>query len=226
MANHKIALPAEFRALLDKQIQLNLEALDDGVLPEYPVFVNNLMKGLDTAGEELHHACTGMSGEAGELLDQSKKVWIYGKALDVAHLVEELGDLRFYYQAALNMLGITDEHIQAANVEKLRKRYTSGTYSDKDAIARKDKQPLSAEGAKGEEKPAPRKFMGQGDLVVTRDGVPCPDQKAALGEFKERCGITPTVDNEPDPMDPERQKVRDMLARVEAVNKAAAEQEK
>jgi len=61
--------------------------------------------------------------------------------VDVAHIIEEMGDLRWYYQAMLNTLGLTDEDIQAANTVKLMKRYPSGVYSNQQAIERADKAP-------------------------------------------------------------------------------------
>jgi hypothetical protein len=44
-----------------------------------------------------HHA-TGISGEAGELLDAIKKVMIYNKPLDRENVIEELGDLEWYME--------------------------------------------------------------------------------------------------------------------------------
>lgn len=165
MANFKIGVPQHVRDELAKdRANINLE-ISGGTLPDYPTFVNNLKKGMNTPAEELHHATTGMSGEAGELLDISKKVWIYNKTLDLAHLIEELGDLRFYYQGALNMIGLTDEDIRTQNMKKLRVRYASGSYTDAQANARADKAPLSAEGAKGTGKPEPRRFLGQPELT-------------------------------------------------------------
>ena len=106
----------------------------------YKDFVEALFKKLDTPAATLHHAATGMAGEAGEFLDASKKPWAYGKALDLDNCIEELGDLRFYYQAALNHLGLTDEQVIQANIEKLNKRYPDKVYKDEHAIARLDKQ--------------------------------------------------------------------------------------
>lgn len=110
-----------------------------GEFCSYAQFVENLGKELPTAADELHHHTTGMAGEAGELLDATKKVWIYGKPVDVEHIIEEMGDLRWYYQAMLNTLNLTDEDIQAANTVKLMKRYPSGVYSNQQAIERADK---------------------------------------------------------------------------------------
>lgn len=95
------------------------------------------------------HAAIGVAGEGGELLDCVKKVFIYGRdwvAPDsktgqtaLENLLEELGDLRFYYQKLLNMLGLSDEDVMAANYAKLIKRYSTGNYSDAQALARADK---------------------------------------------------------------------------------------
>jgi len=154
MAKFKIQVPAEVHN------RLELDAEDVGismakeVLPEYHEFVMHLMKEMPTVADEMHHACTGIAGEAGELLDLSKKVWANNKPLNIAHLIEELGDLRFYYQALLNMLDITDDEVVAQNVLKLRKRYADGKYSDAQAHAQADKAP-------GIE----RKFFGQPEPI-------------------------------------------------------------
>lgn len=151
-------MPTKFRLDLQEPLRSNISGQtaavrskrESGEWCSYPQFVENLGKPLDRMASELHHHTTGMAGEAGELLDASKKVWIYDKPVDVEHIIEEMGDLRWYYQSMLNMLGITDEDIQAANTVKLRKRYPEGVYSNEQAIKRADKAPT----------PAPRKFMG------------------------------------------------------------------
>jgi NTP pyrophosphatase (non-canonical NTP hydrolase) len=91
--------------------------------------------------EEAHlwHMVTGISGEAGELLDSVKKHVLYKKPLDRANVVEELGDLRFYMAGLMNGLDITEEEILLMNNEKLSKRYSSGSYSHAQAIERVDK---------------------------------------------------------------------------------------
>lgn len=112
----------------------------EGLVHSYPIFVEKLFKLMDSPSASLHHAGTGIAGEGGEILDITKKCWVYGKDVDVEHLVEELGDIRFYYQAMLNMLGLTDEEIQAANIGKLEKRYPEGVYTDNHANLRLDKE--------------------------------------------------------------------------------------
>lgn len=155
MSKYTIELTPEINTSVQAAVK-NVEGrIASGELPEYAIFVNNLFKEMESAHEELHHVGTGISTEAGEILDITKKVWVYRKPLDVHHLLEELGDLRYYYQAALNMLGVTDSDIIANNMQKLAKRYASGKYSDAQAIARADK-------------PIERKFMA-GPPVVDSD---------------------------------------------------------
>lgn len=107
---------------------------------EYPLFVKMLFKRFPDVASTVHHAATGIAGEAGEVLDISKKTWANGKPLPVEKLIEELGDMRFYYQAMLEVLGLLDGDIIAYNMDKLRKRYPTGVYSDQAALERKDKQ--------------------------------------------------------------------------------------
>jgi len=85
------------------------------------------------------HAALGVAGEAGELADAIKKEHIYGKPTDRANIVEELGDLRFYIQAVMQMYGISEQEVLQQNANKLCVRYKSLRYGDDAAIARADK---------------------------------------------------------------------------------------
>lgn len=113
---------------------------------EYASFVASLVKPgskikEDVTPEGLHlwHMATGVAGEAGELLDAIKKHVVYKKPLDVHNVVEELGDLEFYMEAVRAAIGVTREEVVAQNVEKLSKRYPSGSYSNEQAQNRADK---------------------------------------------------------------------------------------
>jgi len=88
----------------------------------------------------LWHMATGISGEAGELLDAIKKHVIYNKALDVENVIEELGDLEFYMEGLRQALNITREETIKKNIEKLSVRYHGLTYSDQKAQDRADKK--------------------------------------------------------------------------------------
>jgi NTP pyrophosphatase (non-canonical NTP hydrolase) len=86
----------------------------------------------------MHHAATGLAGEGGELLDASKKHWVYGADLDEENVLEECGDALFYIQAALTEIGMTLEDAMKHNMDKLAKRYPEG-YTDESARERLDK---------------------------------------------------------------------------------------
>ncbi len=113
---------------------------------EYETFVAGLTKPGTVIKEDLTpdqacawHMATGVSGEAGELLDAIKKWVIYRRDLDIGNVVEELGDLEFYMAGIRNTLGIRRDDVIAANMIKLGVRYGDG-YSDQAARERADKK--------------------------------------------------------------------------------------
>lgn len=114
--------------------------LEGGALEtlRYDAFVAMLFKQQSLAMMCMH-AALGISGEAGELADCIKKEIIYGKPLDRANLVEELGDLRFYIQATMMLYGISEQEVLQQNANKLCVRYKSLRYSDEAAVSRSDK---------------------------------------------------------------------------------------
>lgn len=142
MKTQIIMLSAAILATLSEKVTAIEVQQNEGNLPTYDIFVERLFNKLDSDKAALAHAVMGITGEAGELTDAVKKHWAYGKELDQANVIEELGDLRFYYQAMLNMFGLTDEDVCAMNMSKLQVRYPTGVYRDQDAIARADKEPV------------------------------------------------------------------------------------
>lgn len=111
----------------------------------YDEFVASLIKPGTAVKDELTaetahllHMAVGVSGEAGELLDAIKKAAIYGKPLDVANVIEELGDIEFYLSGIRQALGLDRISVIAANLNKLNVRYPTG-YSNAAAVARADK---------------------------------------------------------------------------------------
>jgi hypothetical protein len=102
---------------------------------------------LDTLTPEkvnLWHMATLIAGEAGELLDAVKKHVVYNKELDVPNVIEEMGDLEFGLEGARQALQLARNTILKANEVKLltgkKARYKEGTYTDKQAQDRADKQ--------------------------------------------------------------------------------------
>lgn len=87
----------------------------------------------------LEHMAIGVCGEAGELADAIKKHAIYNKGLDLANVVEELGDLEFFMRGIRTALNLTREETLAHNIKKLNSRYHTAKYEDSHAQERKDK---------------------------------------------------------------------------------------
>lgn len=74
----------------------------------------------------LLHAIMGIVTEAGELTDALKKHLFYGKELDRINILEELGDLMYYFSLAVNTIGSSLEEVMRTNHDKLAARYKSG----------------------------------------------------------------------------------------------------
>lgn len=110
------------------------EMVKDLVKPGYDIAAD-----MTESDAHLIHMCMGISGETGELLDAIKKAVIYRKPLDMVNLIEELGDIEFYLEGLRSHLNISRDDVIKANIDKLSKRYSAGTYSDAQAINRDDK---------------------------------------------------------------------------------------
>jgi NTP pyrophosphatase (non-canonical NTP hydrolase) len=105
----------------------------------YSEFVAARFTKRHTGEDGLMHCAVGISGEAGELLDAVKKLWVYGKPLELANVIEELGDIEWYMQALRSLLGVTREEVIDANIAKLSIRYPI-EYTDELAVRRLDKE--------------------------------------------------------------------------------------
>jgi NTP pyrophosphatase (non-canonical NTP hydrolase) len=101
---------------------------------------DDIIKDLTKETAHLWHMATGVSGEAGELLDAVKKHVVYGKPRDTENIIEELGDLEFYMEGIRQIIGVDREYILGYNQDKLSRRYSELKYSDQAAQERKDKQ--------------------------------------------------------------------------------------
>jgi len=98
---------------------------------------------LDTIGDRLKpkenirllHASMGIVTEAGELVDALKKHIFYGKPLDTVNLIEELGDLLWYIEIAMDELDTDIHEVRRINIDKLKTRYGE-SFSSKRALNR------------------------------------------------------------------------------------------
>ncbi len=73
---------------------------------------------------DLLHAVMGLCGESGEVIEIVKKsLFNKKKPIDRAHLIEELGDVRWYFELAAIALDTTIIEIEQKNTEKLLTRF-------------------------------------------------------------------------------------------------------
>jgi NTP pyrophosphatase (non-canonical NTP hydrolase) len=76
--------------------------------------------------------------EAGDILDQTKKLWVYNKPADFKDLQRRYDALQEHFENLSFLLNMPLELVAKANVEKLQRRYPKG-YTDAAAQARVDK---------------------------------------------------------------------------------------
>ena len=105
-------------------------------IQEYGNYQVRLISDLGGYVDNLLHMAAGISGEAGEVLDIVKKAFAYGKPIDRAHLIEELGDAIFYVNGMLALLDTSWDEVLTTNIRKLEARYPSGTFNADHAIHR------------------------------------------------------------------------------------------
>lgn len=106
-------------------------------------FVSYLFQSKRGGPDGFHHAASGLAGEAGEVLDHTKKHWVYDRTLDREKVMEEMGDTLHYFFMMMIKLSETGEYVSLSsfiqnNMVKLRKRYPNG-FTKEAAIARADK---------------------------------------------------------------------------------------
>ena len=102
----------------------------------YGEYQLRLIPDLGTYKQNLVHMALGVGGEAGEVVDLCKKHFAYDKPLDVAHLVEELGDLIFYVNGILALIDTSWDEVLTANIKKLEARYPNAKFNADHAINR------------------------------------------------------------------------------------------
>jgi len=76
--------------------------------------------------EQMLAAGLGIAGEAGEIVDELKKIFFHGRALDKNRLIEEMGDELWYLALLCDALDISMDELATYNITKLEKRYPDG----------------------------------------------------------------------------------------------------
>ena len=105
-------------------------------IKQYGAYQLRLVSSLGSDQLNLAHMAMGISGEAGEVVDICKKVIAYNKPLDKPHLIEELGDMLFYMNGMLDLIGSDWDEVMTMNVAKLEARYSGGVFDANKAINR------------------------------------------------------------------------------------------
>jgi NTP pyrophosphatase (non-canonical NTP hydrolase) len=90
--------------------------------------------------ENVKYAAMGLPEEAGEVAGVLKK-WLYhGHPFKRAKLVEELGDLLFYFCRLLNLFNISFYEVLEFNIKKRKTRYPNG-FDPERSVNRKEYDP-------------------------------------------------------------------------------------
>ena len=86
----------------------------------------------DTPNDQLLCAVLGLVGESGELAEVLKKAKYQGHDLSTDKLVNELGDVLWYWHLAVDAIEyISPDTVARMNIEKLRQRYPEGFDSER-----------------------------------------------------------------------------------------------
>lgn len=102
----------------------------------YSTLAIRTLNDLGNLKANLAHMALGITGEAGEVADIIKKHYAYGKPLDTLHLVEEVGDIMFYLNGLLDLLGSSWDEVLEVNIKKLEARYPDLKFNADHAINR------------------------------------------------------------------------------------------
>lgn len=89
----------------------------------------------DNYAESLCSYSMGLVGESGEVVDYIKKIVFHGHKFSKEKLIEELGDVLWYFTMLTSICDIQIDEVMRKNVEKLRKRYPNG-FTCEDSINR------------------------------------------------------------------------------------------
>ena len=96
-----------------------------------------------TAKDQMSQRDTHMSwslaiaGEAGELANLTKKVFVHGHAYDQDRVVDELGDILWYIAVYADALGVPLSEVAERNLAKVARRYPNG-FSTEASVHRKE----------------------------------------------------------------------------------------
>lgn len=120
-------------------------------------------------------AALGLNGEAGEVSEIIKKHLLHGDDLDKDHLIEELGDVLWYFFHALNTFDISFEEVAELNIRKLCVRHPQSNGSAEDWLPEEEPETITEVSLlTGRTITKKKKPAGdiRSDLGLTADGHP------------------------------------------------------
>ena len=86
--------------------------------------------------KNLVHAAMLLSSESGEVASEVKRMFAYGKPIDITNVKAELGDVMWGIALMCNTLGLTLEEVMRGNIAKLEARYPGLRFDPDKAINR------------------------------------------------------------------------------------------
>lgn len=114
---------------------LDMSAIEDAALRTEPDYSNAIERLTDRRTVRLLHAAMGLATEAGEFVDMLKKHIFYGKPIDAANAVEEMGDVSWYQRIGCDALETSFTEMLLRNVRKLKHRFPE-KFTEKNANER------------------------------------------------------------------------------------------
>ena len=103
----------------------------------YQLKAKRTMMKFRTQRERLAYLGLGLTGEAGEAVDNLKKALYHGHDLDLDNLKKEMGDCLWYLANLAEALDFDLGEVAVLNIDKLEKRYPIG-FSEEASINRQE----------------------------------------------------------------------------------------
>jgi len=113
----------------------DLSSIEEAALRTEPDYAACAQRLQDPDTVRLLHAAMGLATESAELVDMLKKHIFYGKPLDWANAIEEMGDASWYQRIGCDVAGVTFLEMLLINVRKLRERFPD-KFTEEAALAR------------------------------------------------------------------------------------------
>ena len=119
-------------------------------IQEYQKLAARTLPRLSNEQEDIQHMLFGMMTELGELVDTYKKHYAYGKELDMVNVMEEMGDIMWYWAGMCSITGVNPSAALQTNITKLLVRYPE-KFEKELALTREVEQEIKAIVSKREE---------------------------------------------------------------------------